>query len=297
MNKKVVFEVTARTEVALKKLAKAQIPVGAVKIDGTKVRFSVNREYIQKVFAIFKHPCYNTVIRRKSAKMRIEDFLKRRFGVIAGIVIFLACCFLSQSLVLKVSVTGNAQYLTEQVLTIAEECGVKVFTSCSKLDKPLLSSRVTSLENVEFCSVTRRGWALIIDVHAQAQAENKVNYSPFKAERAGTITKLTVLCGTPERAVGDKVDIGDVLIANYELNSEGDKVKCFAAGYAEMEVCGSISLFYESESEENEKSALSATALYSDRVTNKSLKVTPCDGGFYYNVEFTYLHTQAWNID
>lgn len=297
MNNKVQFEVTARVEVALKKLAKAQIPIGAVKIDGAKVRFSVNREYIQKVFAIFKHPCYNTVIRRKSAKMRLADLLKKRFGLIVGGVVFLATCIISQSLVLKVSVTGNAPYLAEQVLSIAAECGVREFTSCSKLDKPLLSSRVTALENVEFCSVTRRGWALVIDVHAQAQENNEVNYSPFKAERAGTITKLTALCGTPEKALGDNVSVGDVIIANYETTADGERVKCLAAGYAEIEVLGSLSLFYESKSEENERQALSAPSLYSDNVTAKSLKITPCEGGYYYVVEFTYLHTQAWNMD
>lgn len=296
MNNKVEFQVTARVEVALKKLAKAQIPVGAVKVQGAKVRFSTNREYIQKVFAIFKHPCYNTVIRRKSAKMRLADLFKRRFGLIVGGVVFLATCVISQSLVLKVSVTGNAPYLTEQVLSIATECGVKEFTFCSKLDKPLLSSRVTALENVEFCSVTRKGWSLIIDVHAHPREENKVNYSPLKAERAGTITKLTALCGTPEKAVGDKVSVGDVIINNYELTADGERVKCLAAGYAEIEVSGSISLFYERQSEENERLALSAPSLYSDSVTAKSLKITPCDGGYYYSVDFTYLHTQAWNI-
>ncbi|MGN0824045.1 MAG: sporulation protein YqfD [Candidatus Coproplasma sp.] len=296
MNNKVQFEVTARAEVALKKLAKAQIPIGAVKIDGAKVRFGTNREYIQKVFAIFKHPCYNTVIRRKSAKMRLEDFLKRRFGLIFGGLVFLATCIASQSLVLKVSVTGNAPYLTEQVLSIASQCGVKQFSSCKTLDKPLLSSRVTALENVEFCSVTRKGWALIIDVHAQPQENIKVNYSPLKAERAGTITKLTAICGTAQKSVGDKVAVGDVIIDNYETNVDGERVKCLAAGYAEIEVIGSLSLFYEGRSEEYERQALSAPSLYSDNVTAKSLKVTPCDGGFYYNVEFTYLHTQAWNI-
>ena len=297
MNNKVIFEVTANAETVLKKLAKAQIPVGMVKVQGAKVRFGTNREYIQKVFAIFKHPCYNTVIRRKSAKMRFDGFIKKRFGLIVGGVTFLMLCVLSQTLVLKVSVTGNAQYLTEQVLTIAEECGVKRFTSCTKLDKPLILSRITSLENVEFCSVTRKGWALIIDVHAAAQAENKVSYSPLKAQRAGVIKELTALSGTPIKQVGDEVKLGDIIIDNYELLPDGTKNDCLAAGYVQIEAYGSISLFYEEQSKENERQALAATEIYSDNVTSKSLKITSCDGGYYYQVSFTYLYTQPWNID
>ncbi|MGN0812763.1 MAG: sporulation protein YqfD [Candidatus Coproplasma sp.] len=297
MNNKVVFEVTATAETVLKKLAKAQIPVGIVKVKGAKVRFGTNREYIQKVFAIFKHPCYNTVIRRKSEKMLFQDFLKRRLGLIVGAVAFVTLCLMSQTLVLKVSITGNAQYLTEQVLEVAEECGVKKYTSCPNLDKPLLTSRITSLENVEFCSVTRKGWAIIIDVHVQPASSQKVNYSPLKAQRTGKIIKLTVLSGTPGKAEGDEVNQGDIIIGNYELLPDGTKSDCLAAGYVQIEACGSISLFYEEESQENKRLALASVALYADNVTAKSLKITPCEGGYYYQVDFTYLHVQAWNID
>ncbi|MGN1104479.1 MAG: sporulation protein YqfD [Candidatus Coproplasma sp.] len=297
MNNKVIFEVTATPETVLKKLAKAQIPAGLVKAEGAKVRFGVNSEYIQKVFAIFKHPCYNTVIRRKSAKMRLTQFLKNRLGLVVGGVAFIALCLLSQSFVLKVQVTGNAAYLTEQVLSVAEECGVKKYTTCPDLDKPLLTSRITSFENVEFCSVTRKGWALIIDVHVQPQSGQSVNPSPLKAQRAGVIKSLTVLSGTPLKSVGDEVKQGEVIIGNYEVLADGSQRDCLPAGYAEIEVESSITLFYEETSAENERYALASTALYADVVTAKSLKITPCDGGFYYKVDFTYLYTQAWNID
>lgn len=297
MNNKVVFEVTAAAETVLKKLAKAQIPVGQVKVKGAKVCFGTNSEYIQKVFAIFKHPCYNTVIRRKSQKMLFAQFIKNRFGLIVGSIAFLTLVLLSQTFVLKVQVTGNAAYLTDQVLTIAAECGVKQYTPCYALDKPLLTSRITSLNNVEFCSVTRKGWALVIDVHVQPQSAQAANPSPLKAQRAGKITKLTILSGTPCVKVGDEVKTGDLIIANYELLPDGTKSDCLAAGYAQIEVNGEITLFYEEQSEENERLSLASTSLYSDSVTAKSLKVTPCDGGFYYQVNFTYVHTQAWNID
>lgn len=297
MSNKVIFEVTASAETVLKKLAKAQIPVGAVKAYGAKVRFGVNNENIKKVFAIFKHPCYNTVIRRKSAKLRFYDFIKNRFGLIVGGIAFVTLLLLSQSFVLKVSVTGNATYLTERILTIAAECGVKQYAPCQSLDKPLLTSRITSLENVEFCSVTRKGWALIIDVHVQPQSQAKARLSPLKADRAGKIVKLTYLSGTPCVQVGDEVKKGDILIANYELLQGGTKADCLAAGYAQIEVKSQITLFFEEHTSEYERQALAATSLYADAVTAKSLKITPCDGGYYYQVNFTYLHTQAWNID
>lgn len=291
------FEATARTEAVLKKLAKAQIPVGNVRAEGVKVRFSVNREYIRKVFAIFKHPCYNIVIRDKSVSMRFCDFLKRRLGVVIGIFVVFAAIVFSQTTVLRISVTGNAEYLTQRVLAVAAECGAKPFTSCSGLDKPLLAARVTSLDGVEFCSVSRKGWAIVIDVHVRSDSHGNASKSPLRAQKSGVIKSLTVLCGTAEKSVGDSVSVGEVIIGNYECLPNGETSECRAVGFAEIEVQGSVTLFYETTSAENERQALSAPSVYSESVIKKSLSITPCDGGFYYKVDFAYLYTQLRNMD
>lgn len=297
MNNKVVFEVCARPEIALKKLAKAQIPVGRLKVCGAKIRFGVNREYVEKVFAIFDHPCYNTVIRQESAKMRFRAFCKNRIGILIGAAAFLVVTIASQSLVLKIEVTGNAQYLAGQVAEIAAECGAKEWTDCSKLDKPMLRSKVTALDGVDFCSVTRRGWFLFIDVHAGEDGKNSAVYSPLKAGKAGTLYRLTAICGTPLKSAGERVDVGDELIGAYEITEDGAQKGCLAVGFAEIEAEGTLSLFYDSESEENTRSALSAPYLYSERILGSSYKVRPCDGGVYYEVNFTYLYTQSCNMD
>lgn len=297
MNNKVIFEVYARPEIALKKLAKAQIPVSNLKINGAKIRFGVNREYSEKVFAIFNHPCYNTVIKQKSARMRFASFCKNRLGILIGAAAFLIVSLASQSLVLRIKITGNADYLSPQILQLADECGAREWTTCSRLDKPLLRSKITALSGVEFCSVTRQGWFLVIDVHAQDTVGNSADYSPLYAEKSGRLYALTAICGTPEKNVGDEVEAGDVLIAAYETSEDGTKRQCLAVGFAEIEIHASLSLFYESENEQNTQSALSATSLYSERVLEKSYRVKPCDGGVYYEVTFTYLYIQSCNMD
>lgn len=297
MNNKEIFEVTARPEVALKKLAKAQIPVSNLKIEGAKIRFGVNREYIEKVFAIFNHPCYNTVIRRKSAFMRFKAFCKNRLGLLIGAAAFLIITAASQSLVLSIKVTGNAPYLSPQVLELAKECGAKEWTACYKLDKPLLRSKITALNGVDFCSVTRQGWFLVIDVHAEDEDKLSANYSPFKAGKSGKLYSLTAICGTPEKKAGDEVKEGDVLIGAYETAEDGSQNSCLAVGFAEIEIEGVLSLFYDCESPQNTEEALKAPSLYSDKVLEKTYKVKPCDGGVYYEVKFTYLYVQSCNMD
>lgn len=297
MNNIAVFEVTATVDTVLKKLARAQIPVHGVTASGAKVRFGVNHEYIQKVFAIFKHSCYNIVIKEKCLTARFACFLKRRCGLIVGGVLAVIAIALSQNIVLQVRVTGNAAYLNQSVITLATECGVKPFTTCSHIDKPLLAAKITAINGVEFCSISRKGWAVVIDVHAKQESQSSANTMPMRANRSGVIKKLTSICGTAQKTVGESVAVDDVLIANYELLPNGTTQKCLAVGVAQIEVVASITLFYQEETSQNEKLALAATQLYCQTTTQKTLKVTPCDGGYYYQVDFTYLYTQAWNMD
>lgn len=297
MNNIVEFEVTAAPEVALKKLAKADIAVYKLKKRGTKLSFGVSQEYVEKVFAIFSHPCYNTVIRKKSAKMRLISFIKIRLGLVVGALIFIAAAFASGNTVLRIKVVGNGAYLKDQIISIAGECGAKEWSLCKNLDEPLLQARVMALSGVSFCSVRRDGAYLLIDVHTEEEHTSKLDYEPLKADIGGGLYRIVVVSGTAEKAEGDAVESGDVLIGAYELTESGEQIPCLAVGFAEISVKTEVSLYYDKESEENTASALKAAALYSERVLEQSYKVSPYDGGVKYDVSFTYIKTVAINIE
>ena len=297
MNNLVQFCVTATVETALKKLSKVNIAVYKLKKRSSNVYFSVEEEYKQKVFAIFSHPCYNITVKQKSAKSRFLSFLGRRFGLAVGAATFLAACILSNSLVLKVKVVGNGSYLSPHVLTVATDCGVRCGTFCSGLDKPLLTSRILALPSVTFCSVQRKGSYLIIDVRTDEEHSYVTNSQSLVSKAEGEVYRIVVLSGTAERKVGESVQAGDTLIGAYRLTEEGERQPCLAVGFAEIKKTAYITVFFESESDENASSALAATALYSDKVLEKSYKVSPCDGGFNYDVTFTYLTVAAINME
>lgn len=288
---------TCPPETALKKLSKGNIPVFKLKKEQNKLYFGVREEYTEKVFAIFSHPCYNISIRRKSAKTRFTEFLKIRFGLVIGGALFIAAALLSGCMVFKIKVTGDGSYLSDQVIALARDCGAKEWSFCRGLDKSMLQAKVMALNGVNFCSVSRQGAYLIIDVHAQDEQLKKNENKCLKANASGELTKLVVVCGTAEREVGEKVSAGDTLIGAYEVDQNGEAKESLAVGFAEIAVNATISLFYDSESEQNTANALGSTALYSDRVTQKSYTVKPCEGGVTYEVSFTYLVTAAINME
>ena len=297
MNNIVEFQVTATLETALKKLSKANIAVYKLKKHSLRVQFGVRQEYMEKVFAIFSHPCYNTVIVKKSGVERLKIFLKRRFGLIAGGALFLAAAVASGNAVLKIKVVGSGDYLSPQIISIARSCGAREWSFCRNLDAPLLQSEIMALPDVNFCTVRRDGAYLLIDVRTEEEHTSRADDKPLKATVGGEVYRIVAICGTPVVEEGWRVSAGDVLIGAYELNAEGEQIPCLAVGFAEIKAQAQTSLVFESESEENAQAALKAASLYSETVLERSYKVSPCEGGVCYKVSFTYLERVAINME
>ena len=297
MNNIVEFQVTATLETALKKLSKADIAVYKLKKRSSRVQFGVRQEYMEKVFAIFSHPCYNTVIVKKSGSERLKIFLKRRFGLIIGGALFVATAIISGNTVLKIKVVGSGKYLSPQIISIANSCGAREWSFCRNLDAPLMQSKIMALPDVNFCSVRRDGAYLLIDVRTEEEHTSRADDKPLVSPVAGEVYRVTAICGTPAVTVGQSVSAGDVLIGAYELNAEGERIPCLAVGFAEIKAKAALSLVFSEESDENANAALKAAALYSDEVLEKSYTVSPCEGGVKYEVSFTYLKRVAINME
>lgn len=292
----VELELSATPESALNKLTRANIPVYRLKKRGTKLYLSVNREYIEKVFAIFGRPCYNIRIRRKSKSMRFAAFFRRRVGLFIGAAVFIAATVFSQNVVFKIKITGSGSYLKPQVLAVANECGVKEWSLCKSADTPLLQAKILALPGVNFCSVQREGAYLIIDVRTEESDYSLATSEPLLSPADGVIRRIVTVCGTQLKQEGESVKKGETLIGTYTLSEDGESSPCMAVGFAEICVTYDISLYYDKESDKNREDALSSTALYSENVIEKSVKVKSHGEGVVYEVNFTYLVTATVNM-
>lgn len=289
--------VTASVETALKKLNKASIAAYAVKKQGAEVSFSVEEEYVQKVFAIFSHPCYNISIRRKSLKSRLKNLLLRRLGLPIGAILFTAACVISNSLVLKIKVVGNADFMERSILEVAGQCGAKRWAVCSALDKPLITSRILAMDGVSFCSVHTDGGILVIEVRTGGGESAKPRSGDLKSDCEGEIIKIVAISGTAQKTAGDFVAAGDVLIGAYGLTESGVQYSVPAVGWAEIKRRAHITLFYPQESESNTADALAAPSLYAENVVEKSYRISPCEGGVTYEVTFDYTVILSLNME
>lgn len=297
MNNLTYLSVTATTETVLKKLSKANIAVFNVKKRANTCIFQVQDEYIKKVFAIFKHPCYNICIRRKSRFGKWLTFAINRCGVLVGIALFLASVLFSQSYVLKINYIGNGSYLKTQASTILQQNGVSLGKLYSSKNLSIITAEILSLPNVCFCSVRKDGGVLTVDIRTAQQSENMLSFTPLYSDCDGILQDVVVICGTQTANCGEKISKDDAIISPFSVDENGNVTKSLVVGYATIVRSATISLPFEDENEQNLSSALSSTLLYSDSVLEKTYQVKRTENGVIFDVTFTYLHTISINLE
>ena len=288
--------VCAATENVIKKLSKNNIYAFNITKKGAYTHFFVAHNYVEKVFAIFSHPCYNITVIKLSPARALAARLSSRIGVLCGCALFVAAVILSQYSVLKIEVTGSGSYLAPQVEAVLSSCGIKAGSFFPSDDFSEARAGVMSLPSVTFCSFERRGFVLVADVECNPEDDNKADYSPLVSDCVGTIEKITAVCGTPLVSAGDEVSRGDELIGAYYTAEDGEKISCLCVGYARIEVTASVSCHAEERGDKAMQSALAAAKLYAEEIEVVSCDIKDTSDGVIYIVNFTYLHTVSVNM-
>lgn len=153
-----------------------------------------------------------------------------------------------------------------------------------------------ALPQVTFCSISKRGTAVIVDVECDAESSSGVSRAPLLSPVAGEVQGIVAICGTPRVTVGQQVNVGDELISPQYISSDGSVEACICVGYARIKVSAEICVAAEEESEQALRSALAAVNLYSDSAAVTSYSAKAASGGVIYTVNFTYIHTASVNM-
>lgn len=296
MNNLARISVTAPPETVIKKLSRAHIALYSLKKEGAATTFAVKDKTVKKVFAIFAHPCYNVCVVKYSAARSLLMRASSRAGLLVGCAVFAAAVIFAQSFVFKVEVVGSGAYLAPQVVAILREQGAEAGKLFRGLDRPVTISRIMSLPSVTFCSVEKRGTALIVDVECSGSPFSHAVRTPLYSPVAGQVTSVVAVCGTPRVGAGDEVNIGDELISPLYTDASGNSAECLCVGYVSILVQASVTSAAEEESEEALSSALAAVNLYSQEAEITSYTVKTSSNGVIYTVNFNYIYTASINM-
>lgn len=143
----------------------------------------------------------------------------RRKGLIIGIVMIgLVLSGLSQ-LVLTISVTGNRNIQSADVLTRAEKLGIKTWAYSKRLDLNSIAKTLQEeLPDAAWVGIERQGTGIQIKISEKIRPTIPEEVGNLVAQHAGLVKEIMVIDGTPLVHEGETVRAGQVLIAKPQVN-------------------------------------------------------------------------------
>ena len=220
-------------ERALLRLKRAQIDVFDVKkTQKNRLLLSVNKKDIEKVFAIYPKVCYKRSVRSayevrlagKQGVFRYVEKLKNRAGFLLGAAFFCAATLFLDSFVFGIELKGDVGYERE-TLALLDEHKIKPFSRYQAGSEDLICASLLSLPDVEFCSVKKSGFSVIVEIRCSPFPVQTLKKGALTATRAGKIVAITALRGTALKQKGDEVQIGEPIVGDYFETQSGEKTK------------------------------------------------------------------------
>lgn len=213
MSSQVEFEVESLSASRVpEKLARAGISVlRAQPLRKNAVLVRIARKDRKKGFAILESSCYNI----KNVRYFGAEALKRRLvpaaGILLGALFFLAVVLFAQTRVLEIRVTGSGAYYEREIGAILSEEGVVRFSPMPERTGGI-AAKVLALPRVEFCTLSRKGGVLTVDVQCAGDLAPLAGAELF-CPSDGVVEELFVVRGVPLVSEGEEVRAGQAAVS------------------------------------------------------------------------------------
>ncbi|TGE32547.1 sporulation protein YqfD [Desulfosporosinus sp. Sb-LF] len=137
----------------------------------------------------------------------------RRKGLLAGIAMIALTLSILSQLVLTISVSGNRNVMTPEVLERAEKLGLKTLAYSKRLDLNQIAKALQEqLPDAAWIGVERNGTAVRIKISEKIRPSIPKEAGNLVASHAGLVKEIMVIQGTPQVHEGEIVRAGQVLI-------------------------------------------------------------------------------------
>ena len=282
-------------ERALLRLRRAGIALFNVKkIEKNRIVFSIKRKDGEKVFAIYSNMCYNESVYSAYTvkKIGVEgvgkyvETAKLRVGLLLGGLLCVTMVLCSQPLVFAVDFVGPNVYARE-VYAALEEVGITPLAPYPEGKEDLVCAKLLALDGIEFCSVRKEGYRVIVEMRKSPFPSIKTDKNPMQAKHAGEIVAMTVLRGSPLKQIGEKVQVGEPLVDNVFFTEGGGQVR------VEIIARVRIACVYEADVAAETAEEAFATAYLglelSERDEVQTYSVKDCDGVYHVTIAYTAI--------
>lgn len=144
----------------------------------------------------------------------------RRKGLLLGIILIASVLTILSQLVLSISVSGNKNLLSSEVLERAEKLGLKTWVYSKELDLNGIAKVLQEqLPDAAWIGIERHGTNIQIRVSEKIRPSIPNEAGNLVASHAGIVREIMVIEGTPQVHEGETVRAGQVLIKSPAENN------------------------------------------------------------------------------
>ena len=153
-------------------------------------------------------------ILKKSGLPFVTQRYKRRFGILAGAVLFFCILEFMSGYIWIIDINGNHNVKDEEILAACEKIGItegiKKDSIYPKFEREKL---LLELDDIAWASLNIEGSRLTVNVTEIREYDREKVYSNLKSTADGIIEKMDIVSGNSVVKVGDAVKKGDLLVS------------------------------------------------------------------------------------
>ncbi|MBE6761296.1 MAG: hypothetical protein E7551_03325 [Ruminococcaceae bacterium] len=199
------------------------IGIWRVSIKNNLIYFKIGIASFKKL-RIFKRkvPCKIHITKKVGLPFFIAKN-KKRYGFIAGFIIFIATIYFMSGLVWNICISGNKNIKSSEILASLNKIGIyegafiKDINPEDKRNELLLEQK-----GLSWAAINIEGAKVTVDVNETKASENDADFaSNFVSMEDGVIKKIEVKRGITKVKVGDVVQKGQLLVSGVEEYDDG----------------------------------------------------------------------------
>lgn len=214
------------TERLLNAMTAGNVSMWHVRRRGEGMRFSCYARDYRRLRGMARHACMRMhLVSKHGMPFLLHRYRRRRFGLAAGLAVYVAILALLSPRIWAVEVVGNADTSTASILEVAAQMGVKPGARMDRLEiKRLEIEGLSRLPSLAWITVNPSGSVARVEVTERRPTPQVLDLSEpsdMVALRDGVILSMWVRSGNRVAMDGEAVRAGDLLITGRQESEVG----------------------------------------------------------------------------
>jgi len=189
-----------------------------------------------------KNKIFKLEVKKTGGLRNFAETLLKRIGLVAGLVVVITFSIFTSKISLRLQLSGNNKIEESVILAALKNYGYEFGKTTTFNKDEMEKYLLDNVEGLSLVSVSKKGNVLLVNV-VEKTTQDEIG-QPFYAPYNMVIKDVKLISGTLLVKKDDIVKKGDLLVDNYVIGSDGERITIPAEAeiVAEVYFCGSVSV-------------------------------------------------------